>query len=690
MSSGPKMVLERDPGTRGERRAWIRELHELFRVSCWDLVFQVNEPKRNFPIEQNFPSLLLRSTGAIAPRKLLEAHPDFYTLDMTCRESVEKVWCATQIPGKRGGGGGMSKSQTKFARSQQSPSTHLISQALHAIRCLLVGADKEGGVCLVYESSYLASLDAVVRGGPSSGYTFIANYLDIEWGPEWVRRELDILNVVVPFLRANVGGAGAGLDFVDHFARQAFPPPLGANYVDRSIKRLPQLYLLVKTHKFDVDVLINPGSPFPARPICSASRWVTTYPSFLILCAFNYIEGMDRAIHPNQSPLRSSLDMKNRLQHSSHPSATLVDFDGLYPHLLLHHALEGAYWWCDRLSNSDDAFPLPAEEQWQEDLFTAMCCPGPDMFFQNCAWGESAVPAYPYFLMSLCYILFSNMVLWIPTKGVYQQTSLPMGVSCAVQLSNMILRSWELRAMERGLWPARWGLLRYLDDVTVLHANGEGRQVLQTLKDIYPPDLPFSPEAVGVSSFTALDLWVVCLSPLRTAVWFKPTNRAIYIPLEACVPWHIKAGFIKTESIRYLRLASEQIFYQCAVDRLCSRLISIGYTMPFISKQIVSWTDRDIYLQPRAKRPRTGERVHALRYQFSGFQRIDPLMVKNAWRSLAPRSLSQTRLFTVPLGGVNILAQCHAALWNRLKVIAGLKPRVNGFHDEHVCGLYSL
>ena len=109
-----------------------------------------------------------------------------------------------------------------------------------------------------------------------------------------------------------------------------------------------------------------------------------------------------------------------------------------------------------------------------------------------------------------------------------------------------------------------------------------------------------------------------------------------------------------------------------------SRLISIGYTMPFISKQIVSWTDRDIYLQPRAKRPRTGERVHALRYQFSGFQRIDPLMVKNAWRSLAPRSLSQTRLFTVPLGGVNILAQCRAALWNRLKVIAGLKPRVNG------------
>ena len=145
---------------------------------------------------------------------------------------------------------------------------------------------------------------------------------------------------------------------------------------------------------------------------------------------------------------------------------------------------------------------------------------------------------------------------------------------------SMILRSWELRAMDRGLWPARWGLLRYLDDVTVLHANEEDRQGLQTLKDIYPPDLPFSREAVGVSSFTALDLWVVCLSPLRTAVSFKPTNRAIYIPSEACVPWHIKAGFIKTKSIRYLRLVSEHIFYQCPVDRLCSQLISIGYSMP--------------------------------------------------------------------------------------------------------------
>ena len=160
----------------------------------------------------------------------------------------------------------------------------------------------------------------------------------------------------------------------------------------------------------------------------------------------------------------------------------------------------------------------------------------------------------------------------------------------------MILRSLELTEMERVLWPARWGLLRYLDDVTVLHANGEGRQVLQTLKDIYPPDLPLSPEAVGVCSFTALDLWVVCLSPLRTAVWFKPTNRAIYIPPEACVPWHTKAGFIKTESIRYLCLASEQIFHHCAVDHLCSRLISIGYSLPFITKQIVPWTDHGIYL----------------------------------------------------------------------------------------------
>ena len=331
-------------------------------------MFQVNEPKRNLPVEQNASAFAPKFNGSDCPAQIAEAHPDFYTLDMTCCESVEKVWCATQIPGKSGGGG-MSQFQTKLVRPQQSPSTHLISQALHDIRCLLVGAGKEGGGCLVYKSSYLASLDAVVRGGPSSGYTFIANYLDIEWEPEWMRRDWDILNAVVPFLRANVGGAAAGLHFVDHFARQAFPPPLGANYVDRSIKRLPKLYLLVKTHKFDVDVLINPGSPFRARPICSASRGVTSYPSFLILCVFNYIEGMNGTIHPNQSPLRSSLDLKNRLQHSSHPSATLVDFDGLYPHLLLRHALEGAYWWCDRTSNSDDAFPLPAEEQWQEDLF---------------------------------------------------------------------------------------------------------------------------------------------------------------------------------------------------------------------------------------------------------------------------------------------------------------------------------
>ena len=226
---------------------------------------------------------------------------------MALRETVEKVWCASNFHRELEGD---SRFRTNSARLQRYNATHLVSRALHEIRCLLVGADKEGGVSLVYESSYHPSLDAVVRGGPSSGYVFVANYLDLECEPEWLRREHDML-------RANVGGAGAGHDFFDHLARQAFPPPVGSHYVDRGIKRLPQLYLLVKTHKFDVDVPIQPGSPFPVRPICSASRWVTSYPSFLILCAFNYIELVDRTNHPNHIPLRSSLDLKTRLARSS-------------------------------------------------------------------------------------------------------------------------------------------------------------------------------------------------------------------------------------------------------------------------------------------------------------------------------------------------------------------------------------
>ena len=79
--------------------------------------------------------------------------------------------------------------------------------------------------------------------------------------------------------------------------------------------------------------------------------------------------------------------------------------------------------------------------------------------------------------------------------------------------------------------------------------------------------------------------------------------------------------------------------------------------MPFIQRQILPWDDQSLYLQPPAKRATNGQRVHALRYNFSRNQRIDPVMVRNAWRTLAPRSLSQTSLFAVPFGGVTILAQ---------------------------------
>ena len=44
-----------------------------------------------------------------------------------------------------------------------------------------------------------------------------------------------------------------------------------------------------------------------------------------------------------------------------------MDFDGLYPHMMLHQILEGAYWWCDRLTNQDeDPPPFPCRNNGKE------------------------------------------------------------------------------------------------------------------------------------------------------------------------------------------------------------------------------------------------------------------------------------------------------------------------------------
>lgn len=162
-------------------------------------------------------------------------------------------------------------------------------------------------------------------------------------------------------------------------------------------------------------------------------------------------------------------------------------------------------------------------------------------------------------------------------------------------------------------------LFRFIDDGLLFHPESNNDQVAKYLKEVYPPNLTIT--FVGKSMkahIPFLDVLILTTYPLRTTIYYKASNSCSYIPWKANVPRHIKVGWVKGELIRYLRVCSEEYYFECCAKRLEGAIRRLGYPQAVWKPLPLTWADRHRYLVPKrdkGKRGRDGK-VHAFRIPF--------------------------------------------------------------------------
>lgn len=90
---------------------------------------------------------------------------------------------------------------------------------------------------------------------------------------------------------------------------------------------------------------------------------------------------------------------------------------------------------------------------------------------------------------------------------------------------------------------------------------------------------------------------------LDIKIFEKELNKYLYIPRISYHPEKLKAGFIKTETIRFIRNSSSECDFEDTKERFIQRLISRGYLCHWVHRQVqsVHYTERDKLLKGNLK-----------------------------------------------------------------------------------------
>ena len=232
-----------------------------------------------------------------------------------------------------------------------------------------------------------------------------------------------------------------------------------------------------------------------------------------------------------------------------------------------------------------------------------------------------------------------------------------MGTNCAPTWANLSLRTYEiLRAKPNDLGIRLFG--RFIDDCIIVHTGREDH-LLTWMTSIYPAHLPILPQqtaqAAGVVFF---DLHILGLCPLAHAVYWKPTHSSNYIPWDSNTPRHIKAGWVKGEYIRYLRLSSHEPFFQAASLRLIHALQRLKYPKQVYMPLPVQWSDRENRLNLKAKDP---TKTHVLRVPYHASINLSFQPILHRMRLELP-FLPPLHIRAVPLCPPNLRKFWHTAL----------------------------
>ena len=164
--------------------------------------------------------------------------------------------------------------------------------------------------------------------------------------------------------------------------------------------------------------------------------------------------------------------------------------------------------------------------------------------------------------------------------GIYlQRLGWAMGTNAAPTWATLALLAYELTTplrLNSSLPPTP--VFRFIDDICLVHKPVDKRRFVTALRQIYPENVNLTLECcMQRTGIPFTDLYIISLSPLRTAVYFKRTHSCTYIPWSANLPVATKTGWIAGECVRYLRICSEESFSLLAWRRLRAALAFWAY-----------------------------------------------------------------------------------------------------------------
>jgi hypothetical protein len=324
---------------------------------------------------------------------------------------------------------------------------------------------------------------------------------------------------------------------------------------------VPHLYILPKLHKMKA---LKP--PIIGRPIAACHSWITTNMSVFVA------DKLNSALTQYDTILRDRTDLVSLLEQTTvSKDAFLLTFDveSLYP-------------------NIDQAEAVKA------------CAIAVD--------GDSRVKSM---IADFVEFILRNNYVQVEGKTSHQDSGGAMGTNCLPQVAQLYLAVlWE------GIIKRKMGerfpkvFKRFIDDGFVIFEGSE--EELRAFVQILESELPNIKITYKFSQFAVdfLDVIVYKYGPvldsvrtLKVRTHQKVLNKYLYIPHSSFHQRGMFRSFLNAELIRYIITNSEEVWYDCMVQKFTHRLLQRGYPLHVINSAVakVSYADRSRYLQSSGK-----------------------------------------------------------------------------------------
>ena len=355
-------------------------------------------------------------------------------------------------------------------------------------------------------------------------------------------------------------------------------------YAAQKKPRLPCFRLLDKTHK---STCLNNRGGFASRPLVGLTRWGTTGTSILLAVIGNIFWKLDCLQDPMAAPLSDTVDLIQRLGKLGALSPSCVctncDVSALYTNIFWDNMICACNFWTNWSKNllTTTMVHLTQEERELMDLFYS----GSDVHtylgfrdsFPFCDFDYDGELTVGRFLLN---VIYRHSVFLNEGFGIYlQRLGWAMGTNAALTWATLALRAYELTTplrLHSSLPPTP--IFRFIDDICLVHKPVDKQRLMTALRQIYPENLNLTFECcMQRTGIPFLDLYIISLSPLRTAVYFKGTHSCTYIPWSANLPMATKTGWISGECVRYLTICREESFFLLAWRRLRAAQDFWGY-----------------------------------------------------------------------------------------------------------------